>query len=126
MISPVRHLIIKLILEGLDPKIANDLGRVLRGEIPWKKLPGLEPTKHDARFWEAKVDGWSISLADFSIADQPGHEPGDRGQSVGFSNHARHIVIASDGFLHHLVAAWLVEQLDLFGGGKTRMANLNN
>ncbi|MGA2862958.1 MAG: hypothetical protein ABSF95_00555 [Verrucomicrobiota bacterium] len=73
-------------------------------------------------FWQARVEDWHLVLADFSVAEQPGHKPGDRGQNVTMANKKTGLMLLSDGIMFHQVAKWLLERMEQFGAGKTGAA----
>jgi hypothetical protein len=78
-------------------------------------VPVPDEDHKDGRFWEAHPSGWHLALVDFSVADQPGHKPGDRGQNFSFSTGNGNIMVMGDDSLFHALGRWLVEQIDQRG-----------
>src|SRR5262252_1128731 len=121
LMTPIDHFNLKLILEQkLPQELINDLIKTMNQPLIWgvvnlEKVPDRDKLK-DTRVWEAKQGRWHFVLSDFSIADQPNRQPGDRGQNMLIVGPGTGL-IGDDGFLLHEIARMFVEKLD-FGYGK--------
>ena len=89
----------------LPAPLVDSLQTALESELCWEKTQ-----KDDVTMWVAKPGGWQIVLADFSIADQPGHSPSERGQNVAMSCAEAGVMLMSDGELQHELANYLYHQ----------------
>ncbi len=78
------------------------------GRTPWTKINDTRFSEHEVDAWKTVVGTWHFALADFSIEDQPGRRPGDRGQNIVISNHTPPIILGSDSPAAHTLAAFLL------------------
>jgi hypothetical protein len=141
MISdPTPFFAAQLIIMGFDGAQIGDLIRVLKGPLSWSRQP-FEDQTDKTNIWLSTVGDWRLTLADYSVEDQPGHKPGDRGQTlalsgaklvwpVGLSSAPFALMgtpgqagcgIAGDSILLHELGRWLLERMET-GTGKTGAA----
>ena len=88
---------------------AAELRNMLCGKMEWEGVYSV--SVEGARVWQSKPGNWTIAVVDFSIADQPGRRPGDRGQNVAISNMKTGLIIMSDGPEQHRLAEYLYEKI---------------
>lgn len=127
--TPIDHYSMKLLLDGRDANLVASLTKVLREPIKWVPVGRIDDDS-DTKLWQAVVSPWRLALADFSIANQPGHKAGERGQT--FSASTSGLTLISDGYLTHMVAEELFQRMESdarhfsvqTGAGKTSAANL--
>jgi hypothetical protein len=113
-------------LAKMQASAARELQVLLNGRINWR-ASGTDLTEHNADAWQAEVGDWRLAVVDFSIEDQPGRRPGERGQNMVLSNTKTHLVIMSDGKEQHELARHFMEKIKAnasvvtigIGAGKT-------
>lgn len=117
--DPVIPVESRMRLQGQPKAMVDSFAAALRSDLDWKDKAGADKVQ----IWEATAAGWHLMLFGFSIADQPGRQPGDMGYNLSMRSQEHNIVLMSDGAEWHDIAIWLNQRReeklkDFLGSGR--------